>query len=271
MISAPRFTVADGVSFAGQGLHGGQPVRVTVHPGADGIAFRVGDQRVPATPNEVTDTRRCTQLGPVATIEHLMSAFAGLGITDAEIEVEGGEMPALDGSAKEFVAGLQSVGMAPCGKLHIEGLFKRVYFIEGDVKVAMAAGTGRVRYEYDNTPRWPGVQEVEFVLSPESYAAEIAPARTFAFREEVEPLRQMGLGLGLSEDSCVILEADGYAYPPRFPDEPARHKLLDLMGDLLLAVVPWSVMQVTAHRSGHRTNVAAAARLAECITITREN
>ncbi|MFN3962319.1 MAG: UDP-3-O-acyl-N-acetylglucosamine deacetylase, partial [Fimbriimonadaceae bacterium] len=88
MISAPRFTVADRVSFTGQGLHGGQPVRVTVHPGADGIAFRAGDQRVPATPNEVTDTRRCTQLGPVATIEHLMSAFAGLGITDAEIEVE---------------------------------------------------------------------------------------------------------------------------------------------------------------------------------------
>jgi len=83
VISAPRFTVADGVSSAGQGLHGGPPVRVTVHPGSDGIAFRVGAQRVPATPNAVTDTRRCTQLGPVATIEHLMSAFAGLGITDA--------------------------------------------------------------------------------------------------------------------------------------------------------------------------------------------
>src|SRR5437868_1120495 len=103
-------TVRSDVVFEGLGLHGGQPVRVVVHPGEGGIWFRSGPERVAALPQNVSDTTRCTRLGPVSTIEHLMSAFAGLEITDAEVEVEGGELPAMDGSAAPFARRLLESG-----------------------------------------------------------------------------------------------------------------------------------------------------------------
>jgi len=267
--SYPRYTVSAAVSWAGHGLHGGQAVKVTVHPGSDGLAFRVGHQRTPATPENVTDTRRCTTLGDISTIEHLMSALAGLDYTDAEIEVEGGELPALDGSATEYVDGLLNAGRASVGTLEVEGLFKRVFTGEDEVKVAIAAGDGEWCYEYDCSPRWPGQQVVTYQVTPEVYQAEIAAARTFAFEEEVEPMRALGLGMGLDENSCLVLGAAGFVNGARFPDEPARHKLLDLIGDLALAGVPVAALDVSAHRSGHRVNVVAAQRLAASVTIRR--
>ncbi|MBX3096982.1 MAG: UDP-3-O-acyl-N-acetylglucosamine deacetylase [Fimbriimonadaceae bacterium] len=265
----PRFTVADSISWSGKALHGGGPSRVTVHPGTDGIVFRSGDQRIAAIPENVTDTRRCTQLGPVSTIEHLMSALAGLGFTDAEIEVEGGELPAMDGSAQPFVEGLSQSGKAECGRLEVSGLFKRIFTGEDEIKIAIADGDGDWSYEYDCSPRWPGRQQLELHLDPATYAREVANARTFAFREEVEPIRALGLGLGLDEDSCLILGDAEYDFLARFRDEPVRHKLLDLIGDLALAGVPVSALDVSAHRSGHRMNVIAATRLAASVTVTR--
>lgn len=265
----PRFTVASRVSWEGRGLHGGQPVRAAVHPGQEGFVFRVGNQRIPATPESVTDTRRCTRLGEVSTIEHLMSALAGLGYTDAEIEVEGGELPALDGSAAEYVDGLVRAGRTSAGTLEVEGLFKRVFTGEDEVKIAMAAGDGEWSYEYDCRPRWPGQQCVTFQVTPEVYREEIAAARTFAFEEEVDPMRALGLGKGLDENSCLVLGASAYVNEARFPDEPARHKLLDLIGDLALAAVPVTALDVSAHRSGHRMNLLAAQRLAASVSVRR--
>src|SRR5687768_16628114 len=98
-----RRTLANLARFEGLGLHSGVPVVVTVHPAEDGIAFRVGRGRWAATPENVSDTTRCTKLGEVGTIEHIMSAFCGLEITDAEVEWTAGELPALDGSAIQYV------------------------------------------------------------------------------------------------------------------------------------------------------------------------
>lgn len=260
-----RFTLREKVEFEGLGLHGGQPVRVRVHPGSDGLFFRTSGGRWEAIATNVTDTTRSTKLGEVATVEHMMSALAGLEITDAEIEVEGGEMPALDGSAQGFVEGMLAAGLEELGSGQIEPLFKRVFFHEEPIKIAIGKGEGHWKYLYDLGDRWPGLQEFESYLSPEAYAREIAPARTFALVEEVPQILEFGLAKGLDQETALILGIEGYKNEARFEDEPARHKLLDLIGDLYLSGVPVRLLNVAAERSGHATNVRAAALLREHI------
>lgn len=257
-----RRTLRTSVPFVGLGLHTGEPVTVTVRPGDQGIAFRVGGERTPARPENVTDTTRSTKLGSVGTIEHLMSAFAGLEITDAEVEVEGVELPAMDGSAKPYVEGLVAAGFEDLSEVELPSLYKRIYLQEDRIKIAIAKGDGHWRYEYGTDTRWPHLQTYETADAPRDYAAEIAPARTFELAERVPAILAAGLAKGLDETSALILDAEGYQNEPRFFDEPARHKLLDLLGDLYLAGVPARFLSVVAERSGHRANVKAAAQLA---------
>lgn len=256
-----RKTVARDVQFEGLGLHSGVPVRVTVHPGEDGIAFRLGSSRWAATPENVTDTTRCTRLGEVSTIEHLMSALAGVEITDAEIELDAPELPALDGSSAPYVTALLEAGFSNIAEAAMRDPFTRVFLQELPVKIAIGKGEGHWRYTYAVDDRWPGEQTYECGDLIATYRDEIAPARTFAMAEEVPAVLAAGLAKGLDIEKALILGIEGYKNTARFPDEPARHKLLDLAGDLYLAGVPLRFLNVSAERSGHRTNVEAASRL----------
>ncbi len=252
-----RRTLANPVALEGLGLHTGEPVRLTVHPASDGIHFRYGTERTRAVPANVTDTQRSTKLGSVGTIEHLMSAFAGLEITDAEVEVTAPEIPGMDGSAMPFVRALLDAGFVNLEERDRPNLFTRVFFVEDEIKVAVGKGEGHWKYRYDLGDRWPGVQEFDSML-PASYVGQVASARTFALVEEIPYIIQAGLAKGLDESSALILGIDGYKNEARFPDEPARHKLLDLAGDLYLAGVPVRYLNVAAVRTGHRTNVKTA-------------
>jgi UDP-3-O-acyl-N-acetylglucosamine deacetylase len=243
------------------GLHTGVPVNVLIHPWDQGIAFRFEADQVEATPENVTDTTRCTRLGTIGTIEHAMAALAGLEITDALIELSAPELPGLDGSARPYVDAIWDAGLEDLDERPMPDLFSRVYFVEDAVKIAVSKGTGHWRYVYEAPDRWPGEQAFAADDVVDSFADEISPARTFALAEEVPAIMQAGLGQGLDEHSAVILGIEGYKNEPRFPDEPARHKLLDLMGDLYLAGIPVRALNVVAERSGHRTNVEAAHRL----------
>lgn len=260
-----RRTVTDSARFEGRGLHSGAPVYVAVHPGSGGIAFRRGPSRWVAVPENVTDTSRCTRLGEVSTIEHLMSAFAGLGVTDAEVEVGGDELPAMDGCSVAYCNGLLAVGLTETGEAKVDGPFERVFHVDGDVKIAISAGNGHWRYEFECGDRWPHSQHFE-VLSLATYPDDVAPARTFAFEEEMEMVRKAGLGKGLDETTAFVIGKEGYVNATKFDDEPARHKMLDLIGDLYLSGVPPQLLNVVAQRSGHRTNIAAAMKLREHIT-----
>lgn len=261
-----RKTLSGPVQFEGVGLHTAVPVRMTVHPGENGIGFRFQGVRVAAHPANVTDTRRSTKLGEVGTIEHLMSAFAGLGITDAEVEIDAPEVPGMDGSARPYVQTFLQQGLAVIGEAELPALFTRIFIQEDDgTKVAVGKGTGHWRYEYQMGARFPGEQIFESETVLDAFPNEIAPARTFALAEEVPFLLQHGLGLGLDESSALILGIEGYKNAARFPDEPARHKLLDLIGDLYLAGVPIAALNVVGERSGHRVHVKVAAMLAEAI------
>jgi UDP-3-O-[3-hydroxymyristoyl] N-acetylglucosamine deacetylase len=249
-----RRTVSEPVTLTGLGLHSGQPVNVTIHPADNGIAFRCNGSRVVATPSAVTATSWHTRLGDVGTVEHLMSAFAGLGITDAEVELSYPELPGLDGSAAEYVTALRTQPLdeaeilLPRNEIVVETL---------GVSIRARAGSGLWTYTFGHGS---GTQTFTCQL-PRDYPTEVAPARTTAIADQVPALVAQGLGQGLDMSSVVIIGPDGYTNPPRFPDEPARHKLLDLVGDVYLTGIPVGLLDVIASFSGHTTNVRLAALL----------
>ncbi len=256
-----RKTVRRQAEFEGLGLHSGVPVRVTVNPGNGGIVFRNGVQAWPATPESVTDTRRCTKLGDISTVEHLMSALAAVEITDAEVEVSAPELPAMDGSAAPYYAGLLEAGLEELGESETGELFSRIFVPDGEAKVAISAGTGHWRYEFHTGDRWPGLQVFETKDVVADYGAKIAPARTFGFEEELPMIAAAGLAKGLDETSALVLGQHGYLNEARSLDEPVLHKMLDAIGDLYLAGIPIRFLNVTAARTGHTANVKAAALL----------
>ncbi|ONI81573.1 hypothetical protein ALI144C_19895 [Actinosynnema sp. ALI-1.44] len=247
--------MAKPVRLTGRGLHSGRPVRVTVHPGDNGIAFRHGEARIPAAPEAVTDTTRHTTLGDVATVEHIMSAFSGMEITDAEVELSYPELPALDGSAADFVGVLGDVDELPPQDVVLPD--RELFVEDGDAWIRVRPGTGHWTYTYEcfGVP-----QTVQCVMSDE-YISGISRARTIAHAHEVTALLASGLGQGLDIESVVLIGPDGYGNEPRYPDEPARHKLLDLVGDLYLSGIPAHCLDVTAHRSGHTAGVRMAGLL----------
>jgi UDP-3-O-[3-hydroxymyristoyl] N-acetylglucosamine deacetylase len=253
-----RSTVTADVTFEGLGLHSGISVKVVVHPAQDGLHFRSPSGRWQAIPENVTDTTRSTRLGEIGTIEHLMSALAGLQITDAEVEVSAGELPAMDGSAAPYANALLNTGLTSLGEAELTRPFARTFVQREDSKVAISAGTGKWRYEFTTGDRWPREQilETEDVIA--DYVRGIAPARTFGFVEELPMIEKYGLAKGLDKDSALILGHEGYLNEPRCADEPVRHKMLDAIGDIYLAGVPIHMLNVVAVRTGHTATVEAA-------------
>jgi UDP-3-O-acyl-N-acetylglucosamine deacetylase len=262
-VNYARRTLLNSASFDGLGLHTGVPVKLNVHPGENGIAFRYGSSRTLATPENVTDTRRSTKLGEIGTVEHLMSALAGLEITDAEIELTAPEVPGMDGSAAPFVKGLLQVGLTVGQEIELPSLYSRIFLQELPLKIAVGKGTGHWRYEFETGERWPGSMHFESMNIIDSYQSEVAPARTFVLTEEFPMIEQFGLGKGLTKESVTILGDNGYENETRFFDEPARHKLLDMLGDLYLSGIPARFLNVVGTRNGHTANVKMAAMMFE--------
>jgi UDP-3-O-[3-hydroxymyristoyl] N-acetylglucosamine deacetylase len=218
-------------------------------------------------PSQVADTRLCTalQLGDrrLATVEHLLAALAGTGVSQAEIWVDAGEIPLLDGSALPWVeaiaeAGLEEVGqrqepILPPEPLTLQqGLGFITAFRAEELRLAAAVEFPQAAI---------GRQLYSIALTPAAFVAEIAPARTFGFRDQVEQLRAAGLIRGGALDNALVCDGDRWLNPPlRFEDEPVRHKILDLLGDLALVGLPRA--QVFAYRGSHGLHTALAAALA---------
>ena len=261
----------------GVGVHQGQRVELTFHPaGPDtGIVFRRVDLPspvdIPVNALAVTDTRLATTLsapgdpgGPkVKTVEHLMSACAGLGLDNLVVDITAEEVPILDGSASSFVYLLQSAGIvlqnAPKRFLRIK---KTVEVREGEGKRLMWARFEpfdgyKLAFEidFDHPVVNQTGQRVEFDMGSGLYKKEIARARTFGFTKDVEMMRNRGLGLGGSMDNVIVMDdqrvlnAEGL----RYGDEFAKHKILDAMGDLYLLGRPL-LAAYSAFRSGHGLN-----------------
>lgn len=231
-----------------------------------GIRFRLeGGIEIPARAQFVVDTRRSTVLGrgehTVATVEHLLSALAGMGIANALIAVDGPEIPVADGSAAVFADAIETVGV------RVQREPRRRFvptqpraFRDGDkLLIVLPAPAFRVRMTID-FPAPVGVQYRELEVTPQTYRTEVAPNRTFGFRHEIEALLQRGLARGGTLDNAVVFDADGPMSPLRTADEPVRHKILDLVGDLaLLGAYPQC--EVVAIKSGHKLHCTAVREL----------
>ncbi len=257
----------------GVGLHSGQRVELTLRPAAPdtGIVFRRVDLPepvdIPIRADSVVDTRMASTIGvggaKVHTVEHLMSACAGLGLDNLYVDITAEEVPILDGSSSSFVFLLQSAG------IELQNAPKHFIRVTRPVEVREGEGSNlkwarldpyhgfKLRFEIDFAH--PAVdstgQSVEFDLGEGNYARDIARARTFGFTRDVEMLRASGLALGGGLDNAIVMDdykvlnADGLRYDAEF----ARHKILDAMGDLYLVGRPL-LAAYSAHRSGHAMN-----------------
>ena len=254
-----RRTLAQEVTLSGKGLHSGEPVSVRIIPSTDGIQFQHGTELFDAIPANVTDTSRCTVIGTIRTVEHLMSAFAALSITEARVELTYPELPGLDGSALPFLDALTNAGTEELDPKEVRDIYTRLFVQSDDVKIAVGKGSGHWRFDFiTNEDRWPGTMIYESLNVLDDYRTDIAPARTTVFTEEIEQVKGAGLGKGLDESSVLIIGQNGYENPARMTDEPARHKLLDLIGDLYLSGIPIEALNVVGTRTGHRRNVEMA-------------
>lgn len=260
------------IGCVGVGLHSGQRTSLTLSPAdtGHGIVFRRTDlsRDIAARFDRVVDTRLCTVLGDehwgsarIGTVEHLMAALSGLGIDNALVELDGPEVPALDGSAAPFVFLLECAGIVEqaAPRLAIE-VRRPVRVTDGDAFAELRPVTPGARgldmaLSIDFSAAAIGRQALSLRLTPDSFRRELARARTFTMIEEVEHLRAAGLAQGGSLENAVVVDQARVLNPGglRMPDEFARHKLLDAVGDLALAGAPL-FGRFIAHRPGHALN-----------------
>lgn len=266
-------TIADMVRVVGIGVHSGEKVTLTLHP-ADtdtGIVFirteadRGRDVEIPAQWRHVSATDLCTMVGDpqkasVATIEHLMAALRGLAIDNVIVEIDGAEVPVMDGSSDPFIEAIDQVGIV------VQPVRRRYVKVLKPVRVEMGNGWAELRphdgqrYEVtiDFANQVIGRQSFGVDLSPKVFREQISRARTFGFVQDLEKLLPMGLCRGSSLENSVAIKDDRVLNPEglRWVDEFVRHKLLDAIGDLALSGAPLLGL-FRSYRGGHRMNFLA--------------
>ncbi|PWL17262.1 UDP-3-O-acyl-N-acetylglucosamine deacetylase [Falsochrobactrum shanghaiense] len=269
-------TISRAVTLEGFGVHGGKAASVTFNPApADqGIVFRRSDKgpalpAIPAHVSQIGATDLCTALGPqearINTVEHLMAAVAALGIDNLLIEVDGPEIPILDGASVQFIQALDRAGIVaqPARRRFIR-VAKTVRVEAGNAWAEFTPYSG-TRFEVEINFECPLIGHQKFAgdMSEAVFRNEISSARTFGFMKDVEHLWAAGLALGSSlENSLVIADDDSVINPGglRFKDEFVRHKTLDAVGDLALAGLPF-IGCFRSYRGGHKLNSEAARAL----------
>ena len=273
MKQSQQTTLRAAVSLSGVGVHSGDEVKMTLHPAeaGHGIAFlRTGlpgglDRIIDARHLSVTATELCTVVGDrdggaVATIEHLLAALTGLGVDNVLVEIDGPEVPILDGSSAEFVDAINQVGIVAMNTS------RRYLKVLRPIRVTQGRGFAelvpndrnfRLDVEIDFPAPVIGRQRKAVDLSPALFRREISRARTFGFMRDVEKLWAAGFALGASLDNTVAIGDTGVINPEglRFADEFVRHKILDAVGDLSLAGLPL-LGTYRSYCGGHRLNFA---------------
>jgi UDP-3-O-[3-hydroxymyristoyl] N-acetylglucosamine deacetylase len=265
-------TIANTASAEGVGLHTGVfgHIRLVPAPADAGIVFRRVDLDnfpIEAEGHNVARVSYATSLMKqgvlLSTTEHLLAAIYSYGIDNVYIDIDSIEVPILDGSAEPF---LQMLELAGIRKLRRRRRYLKVLrpleVVEGDRRIGIyPADEFRVRCYVDFPHPLVGQQEVEMLVSPQTFRHLLARARTFCFERDIEPLRSMGLIRGGSLENAIVLTSDGVMNGPlRFPDEFGRHKALDLIGDLALAGLPL-LARVEAHKAGHALHTQLVSRL----------
>ncbi|MDQ6952706.1 MAG: UDP-3-O-acyl-N-acetylglucosamine deacetylase [Mariprofundaceae bacterium] len=261
----PQCTLNHSIRCSGIGLHSGKKIQLVLHPAKEdaGITFCRTDLNVtiPAHADYVTDTRLCTRIGVgdahVSTVEHLLSALAGLGIDNAHIEVDGVEIPIMDGSAAPFVFLIQCAGVRKQSKAKkVIRILSKIEVKEGDKHCALYPSKSfKISYTLDYDHPLLRNSQVSVDFQKQAYAREVGRARTFGFLHEIEALQKAGLALGGSLENAIVLDKFRVINEGglRYHDECVRHKILDTVGDLSLAgLAICGAFEGT--RTGHKMN-----------------
>lgn len=257
-------TIARPVALSGVGIHSGKPIRLRLNPAPEntGIVFRradCGGIEIPALASSVCSVDHATTLGrddvTISTVEHLLAAIRVCDIDNLWVDLDGPEVPIVDGSARPFLHLIEAAG------IHLQDASRRILAVTAPVAVEIGGKRiqaspypgMRVRYSVDFAHPAIGHQEIELDVDRQSFERELAGARTFAMQQDVERLHRRGLGMGGDLDNCVIFGPEGPNNPLRYRDEPVRHKALDAVGDLALAGGPlWALIEV--ERGGHHVH-----------------
>jgi UDP-3-O-[3-hydroxymyristoyl] N-acetylglucosamine deacetylase len=275
MLGRVEHTLANQIGCTGIGLHTGKPVHLVLKPAAAGTGLLfvrtdlTGGGRIPARAEWVVDTTLATTLASgaarISTVEHLLSALRAMGVDNCTIEVSGPELPIMDGSAAPFIYLIEQAGLRSQRRMRRRLVIRKPIAVrEGDRWVRALPSRGfKVSMSVDFDHPAVGHQSLDsFVLTPERFARDIAPARTFGFLSDVQKLQANGLALGGSLMNAVVLDERTVLNREglRFPDEFVRHKVLDLIGDLSLLGLPLQA-HIKASRSGHSLHRALMAEI----------
>ncbi|MBT9382577.1 UDP-3-O-acyl-N-acetylglucosamine deacetylase [Pseudooceanicola sp. CBS1P-1] len=274
-----QHTIKAPVTFNGTGLHSGLPANLTIRPAAPGTGIRfrrtdiaLGDSLLPARWDLVERTPLCTRLvnaagASVSTVEHVMAALSGCGISNALLEIDGPEVPILDGSSAPFVRGILARGLAAQHAPH------QAIEILREVEVSNGQATARLKpapmleiaFEIDFDEAAIGHQTRTLTMKNGAFVRELCDSRTFCRNWEVDALREQGLALGGTLENAVVVDGDQILTPGglRHSDEPVRHKMLDALGDLYMAGAP-ILGRYEGIRAGHSlTNTLLRALFAD--------
>lgn len=263
-------TLVSEFELSGIGLHSGEQTHVRVLPAVVGEGRYFvrtdlpGAPIIPAKVEAVSQTALSTELtgigdAQIRTVEHLLAALAGMGVDNARIEVDGPEVPLLDGSALVWVEAIAHTGLvvqAEAANRQLSPLLNPVWVRHGDAFVA-ALPAAETRFSYGIDFDEPAIGNQWYSWSPEaeSFASAIAPARTFGLARQVDQLRQAGLIKGGSLENALVCDRSGWLNPPlRFTNEPVRHKILDLVGDLSL-LGTWPTAHYLAYKASHNLHI----------------
>ncbi|MCK4623296.1 MAG: UDP-3-O-acyl-N-acetylglucosamine deacetylase [Desulfuromonadales bacterium] len=260
-------TIKNSLTISGIGLHTGSRINLKLYPATanTGIIFHRTDGEqtadIKACPENVVDTRMATVLGchgaTVSTVEHFMAALAAFGIDNLHVDIDGPEVPVLDGSAAPFVREIQQTGTkALAASRKFIAIRKPLEIIEGEKRISIIPSRF-FRITFDIAFEHPAisVQQYSMKFTTENFCKEIAPARTFGFLHEVEYLKANGLARGGSLENAVVIDNKGVMNPEglRYPDEFVRHKILDAFGDFSMLGCPL-LGHIRAFKAGHELN-----------------
>lgn len=267
-------TISETICCSGVGIHSGEQVELIINPAPanHGIVFikvdRKGETRIPAICENIKSALNASTVGVngtrIGTVEHIMAAFSGLTVDNAEIKVYGPEIPILDGSASPFVEMIKKAGIVEVDAPKTWLVVTKPVRVEQDGRYSEIKPSPHpvincvISYDHPLLDR----QEMKVTVSPEDFENDIAPARTFGFLQDVDRLRAMGLAKGGSLENAVILDSEKVinAEGLRWRDEFVRHKVLDIVGDLALAGMP-VLGEISAYKTGHGINHLLLQRL----------
>lgn len=274
MTQFTRKTLNTAVAIEGNGLHSGIYTCLELKPALAGTGIRfvrpdLGDLVIPVAQESTTALDHATSVGiddvSIGTIEHLLSAVIASGVTDLDLHIDGPEVPIIDGSSLPFVHLIEAAGIRDLG-IGIEPLrvIDPVVIEDGDRWIRVDPAE-ELCFDYTIDFAHPAIgrQRIDFTMDYEAYVREIAPARTFGFLSDVEKLRAVGLARGGTVENCIVLDDQGVMNGPlRFADEFVRHKIVDLLGDLVLLNRP-VLGRITAWKAGHALHSRLVAALIE--------